>query len=153
MPKIDESSPEIELTEEKLGRLAAVLDREGVVSASLFGSQAGGTAGPLSDIDIAVWLDPSIDRRERFDRRLALMADAAGALETSEVDLVVLNDAPPLLQHRAIGSQTILVDRDPCARIRLQTRAILSYLDTKPLRDEQARGLRKSLAEGRFGRP
>jgi predicted nucleotidyltransferase len=98
--KIDERSPAIELTEQKLRHLTAVLDRGGVVAASLSGSQASGRAGPLSDVDVAVWLDPAIDRRERFDRRMSLMAEAAAALETSEVDLVVpqRRAAPPAAQ-------------------------------------------------------
>jgi len=52
------------------------------------------------------------------------------------VDLVALNAAPPLLRHRAIRSQRIVLDRDPKARLRLEARALTEYLDTKPLRAE-----------------
>jgi len=45
-----------------------------------------------------------------------------------------------------------LIERDPRARVRFEARAMLDYLDTKPLRDELARGLRHRLEEGRFGR-
>jgi hypothetical protein len=68
------------------------------------------------------------------------------------VDVVVLNDASPLLVQRARQSGVLLVDRDPRMRIRLETRALIEYLDTKPLRDELARGTRNRLAEDRFGR-
>jgi hypothetical protein len=81
------------------------------------------------------------------------MAAAAKALHTDEVDLVILNDAPPLLQHRAMRARLPLVERRPKARVRLEADALLRYLDTKPLREELARGLQKRLAEGRFGRP
>lgn len=150
MTKIDERSPPVVLTEQKLARLAKALDRDGVVSASLFGSQASGQAGPLSDIDIAVWVDPSAE--PGLDLQLALIDAAASALGTSEVDVVILNDAPPLLRHRAIRSQRVLVDRDPAARVRLEAQALVEYLDTAPLRAELARGLRNRLDEGRFGR-
>jgi predicted nucleotidyltransferase len=127
-------------------RLGTLLDRDGVVAALLFGSQATGRAGPLSDIDVAVWLDPELDSDARLEMRLRLSA-ALG-----DVDLVVLNDASPLLIQRARQSGTVLIDRDPRARVRLETRALIEYLDTKPLREELARGTRNRLKEGRFGR-
>jgi predicted nucleotidyltransferase len=40
------------LDEAALERLSHALDREGVIAAMLIGSQARGTPGPLSDIDI-----------------------------------------------------------------------------------------------------
>lgn len=150
MTKLDERSPRIELSEERLASLAAALDRDGIVAVALFGSQARGRGGELSDVDIGVWLDPDADRS--LDAQLALRAAAARALGTDEIDLVVLNRAPPLLRHRAIGSQRVVLDRDPRLRVRFETRALIEYLDTKPLRAELARGLRNRLAEGRFGR-
>jgi predicted nucleotidyltransferase len=133
-------------------RLAEALDLDGVVAASLFGSQATGTAGPLSDVDVAVWLDPALDASARLDLRLKLSTAAARAVGSEDVDVVVLNDASPLLQHRAQRSGVPLVERDRGARVRLESRALLDYLDTKPLREELARGVRDRIAEGRFGR-
>lgn len=75
MAKLDDRSPSVELTAERLARLAAAFDRDGVVSASLLGSQATGAAGPLSDIDLAVWLDPELDRG--LDLQLDLIATAS----------------------------------------------------------------------------
>jgi hypothetical protein len=37
--------------------------------------------------------------------------------------------------------------------VRLETEAIIRYLDTIPLREELGRGLERRLAEGTFGRP
>ncbi|RLC56366.1 MAG: hypothetical protein DRI80_16390, partial [Chloroflexota bacterium] len=45
-----------------LPQLHDLLARHGVVLAYLFGSQAEGTAGPLSDVDIAVLLGPEVPR-------------------------------------------------------------------------------------------
>jgi predicted nucleotidyltransferase len=138
--------------EEAIERLKPVFDREGVVAASLFGSQARGKTGALSDIDIAVWLDPELASRERFNLWLELVADAQAALRSEVVDVVKLNDAPPELRHGAIRDGRRLVDRDPRQRVRLEADALLEYLDTGPLRAELAQGLRHRLAEGRFGR-
>ncbi|MGI9081534.1 MAG: type VII toxin-antitoxin system MntA family adenylyltransferase antitoxin [Thermoleophilaceae bacterium] len=153
MTRIDENGPAIGVGTVAREQLAAALDRDGVVAAMLFGSQATGKAGPLSDIDVAVWADSTLGRSERFDLRLALMAEAVRVLNTDEVDLVVLNDAPPLLQHRALRDSVRLIDRDPPKRIRLETRAILDYLDTKPLRELFGAAALERLEEGRFGRP
>jgi len=150
--RIDERPPVV-VDDAARARLAAALERDGVVAAMLFGSQALDSAGPLSDVDISVWADPGLDRAERFDLRLELIGAATVALRTEEVDLVVLNDAPPLLRHRALRDSVRLVDRDPRCRIRLETRAILDYLDTKPLREVLGAAALSRLSEGRFGRP
>jgi predicted nucleotidyltransferase len=133
-------------------RLAEALDREGVVAAMLIGSQARGTGGPLSDVDVAVWHDPALDPAARLRLQLDLGARAARALGTDEVDVVMLNRATPLLRHRAIRDARGLVERDRDERVRLETKAILEYLDTAPLRAELGRGLRRRIGEGRFGR-
>lgn len=129
-------------------RLAAALDRDGVVAAILHGSQATGRAGPISDIDVGVWVDPRLDAAARLEVRLNLERD----LPDERVDLVVLNDAAPLLAHRARQSGVLLVDRHPRTRMRLETQALIEYLDTNHLREELARATRNRLAEGRFGR-
>jgi hypothetical protein len=132
--------------------LARAFDRPGVVAASLFGSQASGTAGALSDVDLAVWLEPRRSRHQRARLARDLRATVAETLATDEVDLAVLNDASPLLRHRAIRDGVRLVERDRDARVRLEARALLDYLDTVPLRATLAAGVERRLAEGRFGR-
>lgn len=153
MTRIDDRGPPLELDSDALGRLASALDVEGVVAAFVFGSLATGGGTPLSDVDVGIWLDPELPSGQRLETHLRLMADAAAALRTDEVDVVVLNDSPPLLQHRAMRARLPLVERQPKARVRLEAGAQLRYLDTKPLREEIARGVRQRLAEGRFGRP
>lgn len=105
MAVIDEKSRVPPIGEATLERLAGALDRDGVVAAMLIGSEARGTAGPLSDVDIAIWSKPDLDARGRFDLQLALARDAGHVLGTDEIDIVTLNHAPPLLQHRAIRRQ------------------------------------------------
>src|SRR5947209_522733 len=88
MTKVDERAVVPEVDEAARGRLAAALDEPPVVSALLFGSHAAGTAGQLSDVDVAVWLDPGLSAAERDRRQLALTNTAARALRTSEVQLL-----------------------------------------------------------------
>jgi predicted nucleotidyltransferase len=152
MTVVDQDARVPRLDDGALQRLAAVLDREGVIAASLIGSQARGTAGPLSDVDVAVWHTPDLDAGKRLHLRLDLAQAAARALGTDEVDIVLLNGASPLMRHRAIRDGKLLVQRDRKARVQLQARALIEYLDTEPLRAELARGLKHRIEEDRFGR-
>jgi predicted nucleotidyltransferase len=103
MVVMDEKSRVPPIDEAALERLSHALDQEGVVAAMLIGSQARGTVGPLSDVDIAVWHDPALDPRGRLDLQLGLADEAGRALGTDEIDIVLLNHAPPLMRHRAIA--------------------------------------------------
>lgn len=152
MTVVDERARVPPLDAAALDRLTQALDREGVVAAMLIGSQARGTPGPLSDVDLAIWHVPGLDSADRLDLQLALASGASRALGTDEVDVVMLNDAPPLMRQRAIRDGKRLVERDHDDRVRLETRAILEYLDTAPLRAELSRGMRRRIKEGRFGR-
>src|SRR5688572_14470659 len=80
----------------------ALLPRSEVLEAYLFGSRASGRAPPLSDIDVAVYVD---------EQRAAACAGAWGyaadltaalmsALGTNDIDVLVLNRADPVLYHR-----------------------------------------------------
>lgn len=153
MTRIDPGPP-IVVGERERATLGELFAAEGdVVAAYLFGSQARGQAGPLSDVDLAVWLDPSLDRDRRWRRQLDLTRLGTSTLRTNEVQVIVLNDAPPLLAHRALRDGIVLADSDPFQRVRFETAAIIRYLDTIPLREEMSRGLRQRMAEGTYGRP
>lgn len=80
-------------------RLVAALDNaDGLISAYLFGSVASGRAHRESDVDLAVLLDRQVypTPQQRFDLRLRLIGRLQSAIGR-DVDLVVLNDAPPQL--------------------------------------------------------
>jgi predicted nucleotidyltransferase len=76
----------------------------GVTSAYLFGSQAEGRAHRESDVDVAVLLDRKRypTDRDRFEARVRLTSDLISVLNANEVDVVILNDAPPLFGRRIV---------------------------------------------------
>lgn len=152
MTVADQTSRVPHLDAEAIARLTAALDRPEVIAAFLIGSQARGSAGPLSDVDVAILHVRGLGSRERLDLRLALAASAGDALGTPEVDIVLLNGAPPLLRHRALRDGILLLDHDPKERIAFQVRTLNDFVDTEPLRQLVARRLRKSIAEDSFGR-
>jgi predicted nucleotidyltransferase len=92
----------------------AVQGREGVVSLYLFGSHAEGRAHRESDVDLGVLLDRGAlpGARDRFDAALLLSTRLQAALGGRQVDLVVLNDAPPGLGRAIVSRGRRLVCTD-----------------------------------------
>jgi len=92
------------------GTLAA---HAGVVSAYLFGSEARGHAHRDSDVDVGVLLSRQTYSQvaDRFDARLRLIGSLQHAAGR-EVDLVILNDAPPHLVRRIMteGRRLMVAD-------------------------------------------
>ena len=109
--------------------------------AYLFGSHAHGAAGPLSDIDLAVYLDGQVDF---FTTRLTLMVSLAKKIRTENFDLVVLNQAPPVLQYEVIKTGVILKENKP-RRVMFEAAVLRTYLDTIPMRKIQNQYLKDSL--------
>ncbi len=88
-------------------RVAAYFRRQaspGVISAYLFGSHARGSAHRQSDVDVGVVLSRAVfpSASQRFDERVSLSAALVDALDHNEVDVVVLNDAPPLFARHIV---------------------------------------------------
>lgn len=123
-------------TKEKLAR---IFKKHSVVFAYLFGSQAKGTAGSLSDIDIAVYFDDEIDANEHFDLKLKVLDEITDLYRTDEVDLVVLNDSPPLLSHRILKEGILIFSDNDKARLAYDVKAMLKYLDWKPYIEKYTR--------------
>jgi len=134
--------------EQKLARYAA---EKGVLALYLFGSTVHGRGTTLSDIDIAILLPESVPEREYFDQRLEMTVELMELLHEDNIDLVILNEAPPLLKHRVITRGKVIFCRDEQTKTGFEARAILEYLDFKPVLDLQYRYLKRRLEEGKFG--
>lgn len=122
---------------------------EAIEFAILFGSRAMDAARPSSDVDVAVFLRPDSPPAQRWRTRL----DLAGELESlGEVDIVVLNDAPPLLAHRALGGQILFV-RNRSSYVGFYRRTMALAEDERYFQRIHEEERRSRLREGRFGRP
>jgi len=104
-------------------------DEESVILGYLFGSHAEGTEGPLSDVDVAVFLDETLSKADRFKLRMKLMARLSSALRTSNVDLVVMNDASIVLNYEVIKHGRALVVKDHELKLDVESRILSAYLD------------------------
>lgn len=98
-----------------------------------FGSQARGEAGAASDLDLAVLLDREISLADE----LRLRSRVTEALRRDDVDLVVLNSAPPLLRYEVVAAGRRLFARDEEAADRFEERAMRECFDTAYLRQVQ----------------
>jgi predicted nucleotidyltransferase len=92
--------------------------------AYLFGSQATGTAHPRSDVDVAVLLDSKAD--PLFDLKLA---DTLSATLGKPVDIVVLNQASPILQHEVVRDGVRLFEASAMERRLFELKAFRDYVD------------------------
>lgn len=114
---------------EKIKKIIPVFEKYPKVKlVYLFGSQATGKTGPLSDYDFAVYLDEK-DSKKRFDLKLELMGGVTGVLKTDNVDIVVLNDIDgPELKYNIIKEGILLLEKEPF-KVIIEPRIITEYID------------------------
>ncbi|BBO81334.1 nucleotidyltransferase [Desulfosarcina ovata subsp. sediminis] len=100
--------------------------RKDVVFAYLFGGLAKGHATPLSDVDIAVYLDEGVDC---IQAKLDILEDLVDILNTDEIDLIVLNHSSLPLSMNVIRNNRLLVDKQPFVRHQHYSLVMRKYLD------------------------
>ncbi len=138
---------------EMVDRLAAALAaRVEVLEAYLFGSQARGDAQPHSDVDVAVYLDPAAPDRTAFGLDAEIAADLMRALGRSDVEVVLLNRADPVLYHRVLRDGVRLCSRDLAKTTAREGRALSRYCDYVPQLAKIRAAREARWDRGEFGR-
>lgn len=101
--------------------------------AYLFGSQASGRAGPLSDVDVAVLLRGQPSQEVQTERTLDFSGDIVRLLHRDDVDVVVLNRAPVALKYQVVRDGILLycTSRNAADGFRVMTQN--AYFDFRPL--------------------
>jgi len=113
--------------EERIATLGEALTvRPSIVFAYLFGGAAESRRTPLSDVDVAVFLEEDCDA---IEERLEITRCLTRHLGTDEVDLVVLNSAPISLVGRILGTRRVVLDRDPFRRHRFESAKLREFFD------------------------
>ena len=101
------------------------LAREGVILCYVFGSFAQGTARADSDLDIGVLYETTPQEIDAATARvLAALADLAPA---RELDVVILNEAGPLLRQQVASRGRVLFARSRADELAFQIRAMHDY--------------------------
>jgi predicted nucleotidyltransferase len=97
-----------------------------ILFAYLFGSLVERNVGPLSDVDIAVYLAEKVSFAEE---KLEILGNLGNMLRTDEIDLVVLNKAPLTLRMKILEKKKIIVDKEPFLRHRYESLTMRQYFD------------------------
>ena len=110
----------------------ALADEPQVAFALVFGSRARGTAHAGSDVDVALGFGHAgCPATRELGAIVSRIEEAAG----QTVDLVVLEDAPPGLAYRVFRDGVAVLVRDRRAMVERKARAILEYLDYRPIEE------------------
>lgn len=118
-------------------------EQEEVLIAYLFGSQTTGLTHRESDVDVALLF--------RFDSvpsgdQLLQIQDELTSLLKKEVDIVVLNDASPVIRMQVLRKGKKLFERDRQAFTRFFVRTVNEYDDLKKVRSV----IEKKISRGRL---
>ncbi len=97
-------------------------------------------------MDLAVLLSTT-DEMERFERRLELIGAVGEVLGRRSADVVVLNDAPPLLTHQVLTHGRLIAERDRMARVDFEVQAGKIYADLQPMYEYFSRDLFQKIRE------
>ncbi|MBU2575935.1 nucleotidyltransferase domain-containing protein [Patescibacteria group bacterium] len=121
----------MKLTDKQLKLLKQCFKKEPLVKlAYLFGSQATGDAGPLSDYDFAVYADTK-DSKESFYLKCGLNGSICEILNTDKVDVVMLNSSTgPLIKYMAVSEGIVIYEQEPY-RVFIEPKIFNEFFDYK----------------------
>ncbi len=101
----------------------------GVEFAYLFGSYAKDEISPISDIDIAVYLNPSCDS---FDDELGLHSFLSKGLKSDKIDLIIINRVKNImLLDDIVRYGKVVYDKNPSLREHFELRVLHDAIDFK----------------------
>jgi predicted nucleotidyltransferase len=116
----------IEMDSRQKRLIEALAEFPQVELAVLFGSAAREEASPGSDVDIGVRTTDGAGTLHRLEAPLARAVGCA-------VDLVPLDESPPLLRFEIARDGKVLVERKPHAWSDFRARAMLDWWDWAPI--------------------
>lgn len=115
-------------------------------TAYLFGSTATGHGWKtIQDVDVAVVFAAGyrLENGERLKEELERLLDSA-------VDVVVLNESPPLLWYEVLLNGQLIWCADESERVEHEVRSLMQYYDLEPQRQRLANDIRTMIQEGLF---
>jgi len=137
---------DLKQSRDRLERYFAFLDE--VVLAYLFGSHARGQAWARSDVDVAILLEGCPDDDHCLDVRMELIGGLTDLLDTDEVDVLILNQAPSTLRYAVLRDGVLLFCRDRQSMIEFRVQTVNQYLDFKPILDRHKRAILEKARKG-----
>lgn len=140
------------MTETDKKKIAAIMEKHGVVVGYLFGSAASNAKGLLSDIDVAVVFGKHIPRDAQFDHELRVASEIGTVLGEERVDVVnIMTVNNPALKYGAVLNGLPVLIKDYQLKKMLERITLREYEDTNYLRETSYNILRRKIKEGTFG--
>ena len=140
----------IMLSDDKADRLREVFAAHPAVRAAyVFGSVAADRERDRSDLDLGIVVDP--DRWAPTDHKVPLITDCMEAAERDWIDLVVLNDAPLVVQFEVLRPNVLLYARDDFHHGCFFSKVARMYWDFEPHFRRQRKALKERLREKAHG--
>ncbi|MEK7166994.1 MAG: nucleotidyltransferase domain-containing protein [Patescibacteria group bacterium] len=127
-------------------KLQKILKKYPIVFAYVFGSFAKEKSGPLSDFDIAVFVDLKISEEKRDKIRFDIKDDIEKILRNA--DVVTLNNAEPFLEKEVVYNGKVLYTKDDNARKHYEADVIGRWLDWEWYDKQFIQSIKKN-----FGKP
>ena len=114
-----------------ISKIESIFQQYPIKFGYIFGSIISNKRTPLSDIDLSIYLDPSIDDYERHRTRLMLLVRLEELFSSLKIDLIVLNDSPILLAEQIIKTGVAIFIQDPRLKQKYEEDVIKFSLDFK----------------------
>jgi len=141
----------MENLEKYLPAVKKIFRQNKVVFALLFGSVAVGKEGKLSDIDFAVFLSEKSKNIDFFAFRLNLLDQLGKVIKDLPVDVVVLNNSPPLLTQLIIKKGKIIFCQDENRRVKFFSEVLIKSEEARFLRGQFYNYLSQRVFKNKFG--
>ena len=119
---------------------------EYVIFAYLFGSYATGNEWAESDIDIAVYVNQK-KIKDFFDVKINLLTLLTDALKTDDVDLLILNEATPVLKYEVLTKGVLLFTKDENVHTEFYLRGFKEFFDYRYLLEKNYKAAMAALKE------
>jgi predicted nucleotidyltransferase len=97
----------------------------------IFGSLVQRKKGPLSDIDISIYLNPELTTYQRHRLRLELISHIKDLIPSPEIDLVILNDLNILFADKILRKGICIYNIDPWEKQQFEEYILSRSLDFK----------------------
>jgi len=136
---------------EKQAQLTQLFQTAPVDVAYASGSASGRKlAGTFSDLDVGLLLLEKIKTAEYFDYQVYFVSELSKALETADLDVVILNNASLLQRAQVINTWSLLFQRDQRRRVQFAARTTMEYLEFKKYDELQSKALAERVRGERF---
>lgn len=97
----------------------------------LFGSMATKKEGKLSDIDIGILFDDSLDKKEELELQLEIIGKIIDILKIGDIDLVIMNNSSIALNYEVIKTNKPIFIRDIEEKVDFEHYILSRYLDRR----------------------